>query len=295
MRLVSDQRQERFLADHSEAWSLPWFAPGSDERKRMTFLCIGDTALYGEESGSGEPVLFLHGGFHSMEYLRPLADVLAANHRVLAYERPGHGRSPDVAGEYDYAQSALETLAYLDAKGISSAHVIGYSDGAVIGLLLASQYPQRVRSLVAISGNLNPQAFTDRAGDAGALVLGPLPTGHGAAEPPEGASDDAERQHYQRLSPDGPRHADAVLEKLLRLWTSQPKIEPAELSNIDAPTLVMSADRDTIRLDHTIAIASAIPGAQLCIVPGATHDLVAERPSLVGLIVAEFLDSSAPR
>lgn len=51
----------------------------------------------------------------------------------------------------------------------------------------------------------------------------------------------------------------------------------------------MSADRDTIRPDHSLVMAASISGAQLCIVPGATHDLVADRPALVNLVVTEFL------
>ncbi|MET0422232.1 MAG: alpha/beta hydrolase, partial [Actinoplanes sp.] len=61
----------------------------------MTYLRIGDVDLYSEVTGTGEPVLLLHGGFCSLESLRAQSDALVPDHRVYAYERPGHGRSAD--------------------------------------------------------------------------------------------------------------------------------------------------------------------------------------------------------
>ncbi|WP_449281052.1 alpha/beta fold hydrolase [Leucobacter sp.] len=248
----------------------------------MSYLRIGAAELYSEITGSGDPVLLLHGGFCSLESLRAQSEALAPRYRVLAYERPGHGRSPDVEGEYDYARDVADAVAYLDAQGVGSAHVIGYSDGAIIGLLLARDHPERVRSLVAISANLDPSAFTHSEAAAEVPVLQELASG--SEESP-----DAERAHYERLSPDGPAHAEVVLGKLFRLWTSQPRIDPASLGRVIAPVLVMSGDRDTIRPDHSLLIAASIPGAQLCIVPGATHGLVAERPEFISGVIREFL------
>lgn len=255
----------------------------------MPHLRIADIDVYEEVAGAGDPVVLLHGGFCSLESLRAQSDALVADHRVFAFERPGHGRSADVEGEYSYERGLAETVAYLDAKGIERADIIGYSDGAILGLLLALRHPERVRSLVAISANLDPSAFTHSPEAADAVVLEPLglPAHVADAGEPE---PDAERMHYDRLSPDGPEHADVVLAKLFRLWTSEPRIDPADLGRITARTLVMSGDRDTIRPDHSLLIASSIPGAQLAIVPGATHGLVAERPELIATIVRAFLD-----
>ncbi|WP_433833697.1 alpha/beta fold hydrolase [Actinoplanes sp. CA-015351] len=250
----------------------------------MGYVRIGDADLYAEVAGAGEPVLLLHGGFCSLESLRAQSDALVPDHRVYAFERPGHGRSADIDGDYDYARGVTDTLGYLDAAGLESAHIVGYSDGAIIGLLLALYHPQRVRSLTAISANLDPSAFTDE----GAPVLSPL------VKPAE-QKPDAERMHYERLSPDGPRHADVVLAKLFRLWTTEPHIDPADLARITAPVLVISADRDTIRPGHSLLMAASIPGAQLCIVPGTTHNLVAERPELISTLIRDFLDDQARR
>ena len=75
----------------------------------------------------------------------------------------------------------------------------------------------------------------------------------------------------------------------MQLWTTQPQIDPADLGRIGAPTLVMAGDGDHITTAHTVAIARAIPGAQLAIVPGARHMVIEHRPALVNQLLREFL------
>jgi pimeloyl-ACP methyl ester carboxylesterase len=256
----------------------------------MSYLRINGVDLYFETEGSGDPVLLLHGGFCSLESMRAQSDALASNYRVHAFERPGHGRSADIDDEFSYARGVADTLAYLDAQGLESVHVVGYSDGAIIGLLLALEHPERIRSLVAISANLDPSAFSHSTDGVQAFVLdSPAPAAESTESEPAEPKPDVEREHYVRLSPDGPDHADVVLEKLFRLWTTEPSIDPADLANVTSRVLVMSGDRDSIRPDHSLLIAASIPGAQLCIVPGTTHNLIAERPELISTVIREFL------
>lgn len=257
---------------------------GPDRRwDPMTYLNINGEELYSEVAGSGDPVLLLHGGFCSLESLRGQCDALVADYQVFAFERSGHGRSADIDADYSYARGIADTLAYLDAHGLQSVHVIGYSDGAIMGLMLALEHPERVRSLVAISANLDPAVFTPAADNGPRLDSPPSSPNEGEATP------DLERMHYGRLSPDGPGHADAVLAKLMRLWTSEPHIDPASLAAVSAPTLIMSGDRDSIPPAHSLLIAASIPGAQLAIVPGTGHGLIAERPELISTLIRNFL------
>ena len=230
---------------------------------------------------AGEPVVLLHGGFCSLEHLQPMTDALRHDFAVHAFERPGHGRSPDVAGPFTFDAGLAQVLEFLDELGLASAHVVGFSDGAVIGLLLAAGHPDRVRSLVAISGNLTPSGFTGSPDDLSAELLAEVLR--------------SSRETYERLSPDGPQHADAVIAKLLRLWSTEPNIDPADLARITAPTLVVSGEFDSIDPSHSRMIASSIAGARLWIVPGATHDLIDERPDVVLPAVREFLVASRGR
>jgi pimeloyl-ACP methyl ester carboxylesterase len=231
---------------------------------------------YHEIQGTGAPLLLLHGGFCSLETLRPLSDLLAPAYAVHAPERPGHGRTPDRPGPIGFTDGVLDTVAYLDAVGLDRVHVVGFSDGAIIGLMLALEHPERVASLVALSANTHPDGYL-RDGS------------HGADERPEAADGaDPERAAYAALSPDGPEHAEVVLAKLTEMWVNEPHLPPEALGAIAAPTLVVAGDRDVIDHDHTRSIARAVPGARLAIVPGS-HMFVAERPAPVAALVLDFL------
>lgn len=237
---------------------------------------VGAVDTHHETWGAGEPVLFLHGGYSSLETMRPQMDALSSTFTVYAPDRPGHGGTADLDGAITYPQSVADTLAYLDAVGVESAHVVGFSDGAIIGLMMAMDHPGRIRSLVAISGNLDPSGFVDGTiddeddsdGEAAAVEVPPAE----AVAPAEAAAS-----------------ADPVLDKLMHLWTHEPHIDPAELASIAVPTLVMAGDHDVISLEHSALIAKSVSGGQLCIVPGAGHGLLDERPEFVTFAIQEFL------
>jgi len=262
----------------------------------MTTVSINGTDIYHEVHGAGEPVLLLHGGFCSIEMMRPQIEALASDYTVYAPERPGHGRSPDVPGPISYAQSVADTLDYLDAMGVQRPHIVGFSDGAIIGLVIALQHPGRLRSLVAISGNLDPSGFVDELlADGPADNTADDPADNTADDPADNTADDEEsaldptRVMYNALSPDGPKHADVVLDKLRHLWTHEPNIASDELAGISAPVLIMAGDRDVIKPEHSRLMALSIPEGELCIVPRASHALLDERPGFVSFAVQDFL------
>jgi pimeloyl-ACP methyl ester carboxylesterase len=239
----------------------------------MPYVDANAVSAYYDVTGTGEPVLFLHGGFCSAEVMRELSQQLSG-YAVYAPERPGHGRTADRPGQFHYDDGVLDTLAVMDAVGIERAHVVGFSDGADVGMLLALAHPDRVLSLVHISGNLRPGEDVYRA-DAS------LP------------ADQLElvAREYAELSPDGAAHSADLERRVMHMWETEPNIDPATLGALRMPVLVMAGDADVIALDHTTLIQRSISGAQLAIVPGTSHMLVRERPALIGRILQEFLDS----
>lgn len=248
----------------------------------MSLVQVAGLELYAERSGFGEDVVLLHGGFCSLEHFRPIGEALATEFRVSAFERPGHGRSADTDGAYSYEDGLDQLIACLDLWGIKRAHLVGFSDGAIIGILAAMRHPDRVRSLVAISANLDVDAFD--FGDSEEVAQVSSESGSEPVSEP-----DPEDAEYQQLSPDGPEHMPVVIAKLREMWTTQPQIDPAELAVIQAPTLVMAGDRDVIRADHTRLIADSISGAELCIIPDARHTLVRQRTDSVRAAIRDFL------
>ena len=89
-----------------------------------------------------------------------------------------------------------------------------------------------------------------------------------------------------------------TIDKLKRLWLEHPtpdELGLADLARIRAPTLVMAGDHDVIRLDHTLEIFRAIPGASLYIVPATEHTTFRDRPAWVNPVIREFLDGPRPK
>jgi pimeloyl-ACP methyl ester carboxylesterase len=238
---------------------------------------------YYEVQGTGRPVVLLHGGLCTVETWGDLTPTLATRYRVYAPERRGHGRTPDVPGPITYAAMADDTIAFLDAVGVSGAHLVGWSDGAIVGLLVAQRRPDLAGKLVLIGQPVNPDGYV------------PWQATMFEAMTPELMPPMFE-QMYAAVSPDGPDHYRVVFDKLTHMWRTEPRIAVADLTTLAAPTLVLLGDDDGITVEHADAIRNAIPDAQLAIVPGASHALPMEKPDLTGRLILDFLaDEQVPK
>jgi pimeloyl-ACP methyl ester carboxylesterase len=157
------------------------------------------------------------------------------------------------------------------------ADLVGFSDGATTALHIALRRPDLVRRMVMISGQFHrdgllPDLFGDDPAAAAAGMAGsPL------------------AQRYAAVSPDGPEHYPVVTEKIMRMAFEEPRLDVAELAAVQARTLVVSADDDAVRLEHTTEIYRTIPDAELAVVPGTSHVLILEKPDLVTRLVLDFL------
>ncbi|WP_328411100.1 alpha/beta fold hydrolase [Nocardia sp. NBC_00403] len=239
----------------------------------MPYFQPGDVRTWYDVHGDGEPVLLLHGGFVDSRSFGPAVAMLTDRLRVFTADRRGHGRTPDLPGPISYDLMASDTIAFLDQVVGASAHLVGYSDGAIVAMLVAIRRPDLVRKLVLISGNFHYDGMTPGLLDGfmtGGLVqrLGP---------------------RYGEVSPDGEEHFPVVVDKLLRMMAEEPTLTEQQLTHIASPTLVITADDDAVTLEHTIALYRAIPDSELAVVPRASHLLVVEKPAQVYPLIADFL------
>jgi pimeloyl-ACP methyl ester carboxylesterase len=206
---------------------------------------IGRVHAYYEVNGSGDPLILLHGGMCTAETFDGQMPALAEHYRVYLPERRAHGRTPDVPGPITYEIMAQDTIAFIEAVGIEHAHLVGWSDGALVGLLVALWRPELVGKLVLMAQSLNWGAVRPEL----AAFLG-----HSTKEMVPSQL----KQAYEALSPDGPDHLDAVLDKILRLWNTDPAFPLQDLERVAAPTLVLAADDDVfLSIEHAAAVARA--------------------------------------
>ena len=253
-------------------------ATSEPQARNGAYVDAGGLNTYYEVNGAGDPLLLLHGGFCPAETFDGLTPGLAEAYRVYLPERRGHGRTPDVDGPITYEIMAQDTIAFMDALDIRDAHVVGYSDGAVVGLHVALQRPYFVSKLVLIGQALNHDDLPAQVQEI--LREGMTPE----ILPP------FLRELYASVSPDGPEHFDVVFEKLKATWETAPSFELSELEHLSVPTLFMLGDGDMVTVEHAGAVQRAIPDAQLAVVPGASHGLPMEKPELVSRLVVDFLD-----
>lgn len=135
---------------------------------------------------------------------------------------------------------------------------LGQSDGGILGLILAMNYPDKVKKLAVFGANIKPDTTA---------VFGSI--ANWVEETLVKTKDDHEKRLYQ-------------------LMKNHPNIEYSELSKIKAPVLIMSGDRDAIKLEHSVAIFKHIENSNLFIMPGATHFGAYEKPDLFYLVVDDF-------
>jgi pimeloyl-ACP methyl ester carboxylesterase len=231
-----------------------------------------------EVEGQGEPVVLLHGGFCTNETWGPQRADFAADYRTFLPERRAHGHTPDVEGPLSYHDMAQDTIDFLTSVVGGPAHLVGWSDGGIVALLVAIARPELVRKIVVTGANFKPGSEIGPAEALDALT-------------PDAPGMEMLRSMYEAASPDGAEHWPVVVGKMAEMLRAEPDIPIEDLGSIGAPTLILVGDDDFVPLEHTIELYRAIPNSELAIVPGTSHAHFMEKPSLVDRIVLEFLDN----
>jgi pimeloyl-ACP methyl ester carboxylesterase len=236
----------------------------------------GVRTWYGEH-GDGAPLVLLHPGGADARAWGPSIGPLAGHFRVFTPERRGQGRTPDVDGPITYELMALDTVRFLEAIVAGRAHLVGYSAGPIVALVVAARRPDLVQRLVLLSGVFHRDGWIAEAID------------------PDAPPHEAIVRGYSDLSPDGPDHFPVVHQKLTRMSFEEPRLEVSELGGVTSRTLVMVADDDEVELEHAIALYRAIGDAELAVVPGTSHGLLHEKPTLCNAIIVDFLTAEPVR
>ncbi len=241
------------------------------------FLVAGGVRTYYEEYGGGQPLVMLHGDLWNVECFSEQVGPLSTRFRLILPERRGHGRSPDVTSTWSYSLFANDTAAFMDALGLRSAYLLGHSGGANIALEVAVARPDLVDALVLISGDKEIRLTEEQRTRALSRTV-----------------DDLRRrapfiaESVERVTPNGKNRLPLIFEKTKELYADW-GIPPERLTALNVRTLLMVGDHDFVPVEECSSLAKMIPGAQLCVVPGADHGLMRRRPELVNTILMDFL------
>jgi pimeloyl-ACP methyl ester carboxylesterase len=204
--------------------------------------------------GHGEPVLLLHGGLANANYWGHQVRALEGHYQVIVMDSRGHGRSSRDAQPFGYDLMASDVLALMDHLGIKKTAIVGWSDGAIIGLDIAMHHPDRVSKLFAFAANSDPSGVADIAKSD---VFNAFIARAGG--------------EYKELSPT-PNEYKIFVDGITKMWESQPHWTEADLAKINVPTWIVDGDHDeAIKRDNTEFMAAHIPSAGLLIQPEVSH------------------------
>jgi pimeloyl-ACP methyl ester carboxylesterase len=243
--------------------------PYGDNQNVGRYAVINGVKLYYEIYGKGDPLLLLHGNGGNIAAMRFQIEYFSKFYKVIAMDCRGRGKSELGPEPLTYQQMAEDSASLLEHLHVAPAYLIGRSDGGILGLLMGIHFPEKMRKIAVYGANLWPG-------------------------PTAAYADLVEQIHRDRTrAEDMIRKKDttknwALIRQLNRLMELQPHISAADLMKIKAPVLVMSADRDVVREEHTLFIYRHIPKANLCIFPGETHWITSANPDLFNSTVMKF-------
>ncbi len=259
--------------NRGEVWTTLPATPALPPGGRQGTVSVDGVRIFYARYGHGTPVVLLHGGLGNANYWGNQIAALASRYDVIAIDLRGHGRSTMTDAPMHYDRLAADVLGVMDGLGIRRAALVGWSDGAIIGLSLAMTAPDRVERLFAFGANYDLQGLIP--GGSHAAVFARY-TERTAAE-------------YRALAPrpDGYRN---LVQHMTQMWNTEPHFSRGALASIRVPVAIADGEHDEIiRPQHTRDLAAAIRGASLIIEPGVSHFAMLQDPERFNADLLQFL------
>lgn len=237
-----------------------------------------DIKLNFREKGEGFPLILLHGNGENWSYFKRQIDFFSGEYRVIAIDSRGHGESPRGIAPFTIRQMADDLYFFMEEHNIAKAHILGFSDGGNIAACFALKYPHKIEKLILNGANLAPCGVKGYF-QVPATALFKTACFFSGRKP-------SQIPLIADASDAGNRPANK--KELLSLMINDPYIEPAELSAINVPVLVIAGTHDIIKCRHTKLIADSLPYSKLVFIDGG-HSLAMTRASKFNKAVSSFL------
>lgn len=216
------------------------------------------------EKGQGEVIILLHGNGENSNYFKGQIDEFSRLYHVYAIDTRGHGQTPRGERPFTIRQFSKDLLEFMNEHQIDKAHLLGFSDGGNIAMVFAINNPDRVNKLILDGANLNADGVKR-------TIQIPIEIGYRIA---------------RKFS--GKNAAAKSNAEMLGLMVNDPNVSVAELSKIQAKTVVIAGTKDMIKEEHTRLIAASIPHSELVFVKG-DHFIANKNAGEFNQKVLEFL------
>jgi pimeloyl-ACP methyl ester carboxylesterase len=227
------------------------------EQSRGRVETVNGIQLYFEVSGSGEPLVLLHGFSGSSRDWTPSMAGWGSGFQFIAPDLRGHGRSGILSKLFRHEDAATDMLALLDRLGIGSCKGLGVSGGGNVLLHMATRQPERIKAMVLVSAT---SYFPAQA----RAIMGQ----YGDSLPEE------QLAILRQRHPGGDVQIHSILASTRAFATSYDDLNftPPYLATIQARTLIVQGDRDPLYpVEISVEMARAIPQSSLWIIPNAGH------------------------
>jgi pimeloyl-ACP methyl ester carboxylesterase len=241
------------------------------------YIEVDNSKIYFETYGNrtNQPLVLIHGNSGSIAAMTLQIDFFKENYYVIVADNRTHGKSGG-ASNLTYNLMAQDYIAILNYLEFESTYVLGQSDGGIIGLIMAMDFPNRISKLISAVPNIT--TGTD------AIASWELEFGN----------------HYRNLIDSmliaNDTSRDWKKEKIhMELMKNEPNIEFSELAKIKCPVLIITSDDDIIKPRHILQIYENIPNAQLFVMPGATHFMIRDEYGLFNMMANRFFDNPFKR
>lgn len=242
------------------------------------YIPVNGVKIWYAVFGQGRPVMLLHGGLANANYWGYLVPALDKHYQVIVMDSRCHGRSTCDNQPIGYDLMSSDVIGVMDYLKLKQPAIVGWSDGAIIGLDIAIHHPDKISQLFAFAANSNPSGVADTS-----------------KSPVFNAFIARAAQEYKTLSPT-PDNYPTFLKNIQHMWASQPYFTSKQLQHIKVPTWIADADHDeAIKRVNTLYMADNIPNSGLLIEADVSHFAALQDPAQFNFDVLHFLEHVPPQ
>src|SRR5688500_4880759 len=228
--------------------------------------------------GSGPTVILLHGGLgHSGNWGYQVPALVSSGYHTVVIDSRGHGRSTRDERPFSYDLMAADVLAVMDTLNLEKAALVGWSDGAVIALILSDKSPAHVAGVFFFACNMDPSGTKEFEFTP---IIGRCISRH--------------MKDYAQLSAT-PEQFNEFSEAVGLMQRTQPNYSADDLAQISVPVAIVHSEHDEfIKPEHAEYLARSIPNAEFIYLQGVSHFAPLQRPEQFNTAMLAFVGKVIP-